>query len=212
MLCGALQLPAGDRGEFVWDEFPHAIEYLVYAYLQDDKAGDAAKQRDRLRNTARLQPSFKTAFHLSSTAARYALERGDWKAAAALPVRTPDTLSWDKYPWPEAVTWFARGIGAAKLGDPAGAQVAIEHLLKLEAAGRRTLRLAKRRREDRSRDALFRPSGNCIDAPARGSATLPVSNHSNDGGLSIGVRDDDFKIRSAQLNGQAGDICASRGD
>ena len=27
----ALEYPAGDHGEFVWDEFPHAIEYLVYS-------------------------------------------------------------------------------------------------------------------------------------------------------------------------------------
>jgi hypothetical protein len=27
----ALEHPAGDQGEFVWDEFPPAIEYLVYA-------------------------------------------------------------------------------------------------------------------------------------------------------------------------------------
>ena len=26
--------PAGERGELVWDEFAHAIEYLMYAYLQ----------------------------------------------------------------------------------------------------------------------------------------------------------------------------------
>jgi hypothetical protein len=36
----ALEHPAGEHGEFVWDEFPHAIEYLVYAYLQ--KGGDEA--------------------------------------------------------------------------------------------------------------------------------------------------------------------------
>lgn len=30
----ALDHPAGDKGEYVWDEFAHAIEYLVYAELQ----------------------------------------------------------------------------------------------------------------------------------------------------------------------------------
>ncbi len=37
----ALAFPAGEHGEYTWDEFPHAIEYLEYAYLQqgaDDKA------------------------------------------------------------------------------------------------------------------------------------------------------------------------------
>lgn len=130
----ALAHPAGDQGQYVWDEFAHAIEYLVYAHLQqvDDEA--ALTQLRRLQKQARMEPSFKTAFHLSSTAARYALERGDWKAAAGLPARMPDTLAWDKYPWPEGVTWFARGIGAAKLGDAQGAQTAIARLAELEAA------------------------------------------------------------------------------
>jgi len=31
--AAALKYPAGDQGQYVTDEFPHAIEYLVYAYL-----------------------------------------------------------------------------------------------------------------------------------------------------------------------------------
>ncbi len=42
----ALEHPAGEHGEYVWDEFPHAIEYLVYAYLQK---GDYA---ERIRTNA----------------------------------------------------------------------------------------------------------------------------------------------------------------
>ena len=40
----ALAFPAGEHGEFVWDEFPHAIEYLVYAYLQQGADTAAATQ------------------------------------------------------------------------------------------------------------------------------------------------------------------------
>jgi tetratricopeptide (TPR) repeat protein len=130
----ALAHPAGDEGQYVWDEFAHAIEYLVYAHLQQGDDETAHAQLHRLIEQPRLEPSFKTAFHLSSTAARYALERGDWKAAARLPARVPDTLAWDKFPWPEGVTWFARGVGAAKLGDDEGAQDAIARLAQLEAA------------------------------------------------------------------------------
>ena len=43
----ALKTPAGEHGELVWDEFPHAIEYLVYAYLQKGDYDDARAQRDR---------------------------------------------------------------------------------------------------------------------------------------------------------------------
>ena len=70
----ALEYPAGDQGQFVWDEFPHAIEYLIYAYLQKGADDKAAAQLKRLRATARLEPTFKTAFHLASTQARNALE------------------------------------------------------------------------------------------------------------------------------------------
>ena len=44
------------------------MEYLVYAYLQEGADDRAATQLKRLRATARLEPTFKTAFHLSSTA------------------------------------------------------------------------------------------------------------------------------------------------
>ncbi|WP_330968688.1 tetratricopeptide repeat protein [Lysobacter sp. A3-1-A15] len=130
----ALAHPAGESGEYTWDEFAHAIEYLVYAELQQGGDAAALAHLRRLQMQPNLEPSFKTAFHLSSTAARYALERGDWKAAAALPVRMPASLAWDKFPWPEAVTWFARGIGMARGGDAEGSASAISRMLQLEAA------------------------------------------------------------------------------
>ena len=129
----ALKTPAGEHGEFVWDEFPHAIEYLVYAYLQKSDYDDARAQRDRLWGTQHLEPSFKTAFHLASTRARYALERQDWKEAAAIPVRDPAGLAWDKYPWAEAVSRFARGLGAAHLGQLDHARAESLRLAELDA-------------------------------------------------------------------------------
>ena len=129
----ALEHPAGENGEFVWDEFPHAIEYLVYAYLQQGKEEEARAQLDRLAATERLEPTFKTAFHIASTRARYALERQDWKAAAATPVREPASLDWDRFPWPEAIAVFARGCGSARLGKPTEARAASRRLTTLEA-------------------------------------------------------------------------------
>src|SRR4029078_10273577 len=71
--AAALEVPAGDRGQFVWDEFPHSVEYLVYAYLQQGANEKALAQIKRLDGTPRLQPSFKTAFHIASTQARHTL-------------------------------------------------------------------------------------------------------------------------------------------
>ena len=132
----ALEYPAGEHGEFVWDEFPHAIEYLVYAYLQKGADDQAAAQIRRLRATARLEPTFKMAFHLASTQARYALERRAWSEAALLVAREPATLDWDRFTWPEAITRFAQGAGAAHLGDLAQASDAVQRLNELEATTR----------------------------------------------------------------------------
>jgi tetratricopeptide (TPR) repeat protein len=132
----ALEHPAGEHGELVWDEFPHAIEYLVYAYLQQGADDEAKAQMKRLQATAGLQPSFKTAFHLSSIPARYALERRAWDEAVRLAPREPATLDWDRFAWPEAITRFARGLGAARLGKVGDARAAIQRLDALEASTR----------------------------------------------------------------------------
>jgi len=133
----ALEYPAGDHGEFVWDQFPHAIEYLVYAYLQKGSDDEAAAQLKRLRATGRLEPTFITAFHLASTQARYSLERLAWKEAASLVPREPAMLDWDRFTWPEAIMRFARGLGAAHLGKVNEARESRKRLEELEGATRK---------------------------------------------------------------------------
>lgn len=134
----ALENPAGEHGEFISDQFPHAIEYLVYAYLQKGADAEAAAQVKRLRGTAHLEPTFITAFHLASTPARYTLERRAWDEAALLVPREPATLDWDRFMWPEAIMRFARGLGAAHLGDVSEAKAAGVRLGELEAATRKS--------------------------------------------------------------------------
>jgi tetratricopeptide (TPR) repeat protein len=132
----ALEHPAGEHGEFVWDEFPHAIEYLVYAYLQKGMNDEAGAQVHRLLSTPDLEPTFKTAFHLASTQARYALERHAWSEAAALVPRAPATLDWNRFAWPEAITHFARGLGAAHLSRSEVSSESVERLAALETSMR----------------------------------------------------------------------------
>ena len=50
--------------------------------------------------------------------ARYALERGDWRGAANL---TPSNAG---PPFTQAITWFARALGAARTGDVSAAEKA----------------------------------------------------------------------------------------
>jgi tetratricopeptide (TPR) repeat protein len=132
----ALEHPAGEHGELVWDEFAHAIEYLVYAYLQKGMHHEAAAQLRRLLATRNLEPTFKTAFHLASTQARYALERRAWSEAVALRPWEPAMLDWNRFAWPEAITHFARGFGAAHLNDLEAATASSGRLVTLEASMR----------------------------------------------------------------------------
>lgn len=130
----AMKYPAGEKGQFVWDEFPHAIEYLVYAHLQQGDDLAAAAQIARMRGTSHIEPSFKTAFHHASTQARYALERRDWTAAALIVPRAPDWIAWDRFAWPEAIAQFAHGLGAARTGKLDAADAASARLVALDAA------------------------------------------------------------------------------
>jgi tetratricopeptide (TPR) repeat protein len=133
----ALEFPVGDHGQFIWDEFPHAIEYLIYGYLQAGADDAAAVQLKRLQGTAMLEPTFKTAFHLSSTKARYALERKAWPEAASIVPGEPGTVDWDRFPWPEAVSWFAHGLGSVHIGDTDEARRSQNRLVELEASAAR---------------------------------------------------------------------------
>ena len=132
MRCTCRRTSTRENGELVWDEFPHAIEYLVYAYLQQGADEEAVKQIDRLFATGKIEPTAKTAFHLASTRTRYALERQDFAAAAAIVPREPAVLDWDRFPWPEAIAWFARGYGSVRTGATAEAQRAIGRLTELD--------------------------------------------------------------------------------
>jgi tetratricopeptide (TPR) repeat protein len=134
----ALEYPAGDKAQFVWDEFPHAIEYLIYAYLQQGRDQQASSQLQRLRTTQKLEPTFKTAFHLASTQSRHALERGDWREAASIIAREPATLDWDRFAWPEAIARFAHGLGAVHLGRLEEAKASEQRLGQLEASTRKS--------------------------------------------------------------------------
>ena len=57
-----------------------------------------------------------------------AIERGDWKAATALEPRP------NNFPFTEALTHFARGIGAARSGDGAAAEKSAQELARLRDA------------------------------------------------------------------------------
>lgn len=112
----------------------HAMDYLVYAYLQtaqDEKA--RAVVADMIAMPDIFPERFVGPYALAVSPARYALERGDWKGAADLVVQP------SKFAYADAMTYFARALGAARSGNPGAAAADVKKLAEL----REKLRAAK---------------------------------------------------------------------
>ena len=122
-----------DRGNP--DDRMHALDYLVYAYLQQAQDADAKRVVDEARGimadlAAKNYNSGRAtaAFAMAAIEARWTMERGRWAEAAVVEVRP------NNFPHTEAVIYFAWGIGAARTGDVAQARAAADKLAALRDA------------------------------------------------------------------------------
>ncbi|XKH61514.1 hypothetical protein LG290_07310 [Halomonas sediminis] len=109
----------------------HALDYLVYGHLQRGEDSDAHKVWETAQANGPHQANFPGAYHLASIPARLAVETRNWEAAAAIPPRTPDYIDWDMFPWPDGLSWFARGLGAVHSDDLDAAREAEQRLAAL---------------------------------------------------------------------------------
>jgi len=115
---------AKESGDFS-DEL-HAMDYLVYAYLQlgqDKKAKAVVDEMGTV--TGFSEASIPGPYAEAASPARYVLERGDWKAAEELKVRPSPLAN------VQAITYFARALGAARAGDAEAAKPDIAKLGEL---------------------------------------------------------------------------------
>ena len=113
----------------------HAADYAMYAYLQMGKESDAKAILDRLPTlSARFDvnaitgaaPGSAGVFALAAIPARWALERRAWTEAVAL------EPSASAFPYAEAMTYFARALGASHTGDLVKAKSAIDSLASIQ--------------------------------------------------------------------------------
>jgi tetratricopeptide (TPR) repeat protein len=117
-----------DAGSF--DEL-HAMDYLVYAYLQLDQEEKARQVAAEAAQMKKLDlNNFAAAYAFGAIPARIAIERHLWKEAASLQVK-PEWFPWEKFPFAEAIVHYAVGIGNAHIGDLAKAQKAADRLSEL---------------------------------------------------------------------------------
>jgi Tfp pilus assembly protein PilF len=120
-----------------YSEALHAMDYQMYAYLQSAQDAAAKRVLERLQEVAtKLSPDTVTGaapavagfYARAAIPARWALERGAWAEAAAL------TPSPSPTPYADAITHFARALGAARAGNPAAASADIQRLAELRDA------------------------------------------------------------------------------
>src|SRR5712671_1152699 len=114
---------AKDAGDFA--EQLHAMDYQVYAYLQLGQDVKAKALIDEMAGVTGLTETYMPGpYALAISPARYVIERGDWKAAANLQVRQ------NPLPQVQAITYTARALGAARLGNPEAARADIAKLVE----------------------------------------------------------------------------------
>jgi tetratricopeptide (TPR) repeat protein len=117
------------------DDHMHALDYLVYGYLQQAQDVEAKKVVDEARAimaglAARVYDSGRPTapFAMAAIEARWAMERGEWVEAAAIEPRP------NRFPHTEAMIYFARAIGAARTADAVRARTDVDKLAALKDA------------------------------------------------------------------------------
>ena len=112
----------------------HAMDYLAYAYLQTCQDGEAKRVVDEAATVSKVdQEVFQAAYAFAAIPARYTLERRRWSAAAALQV-LPAGFPWTRFRYAEAITYFARALGAARSSNPSAARGEVDKLAAIQKA------------------------------------------------------------------------------
>ena len=112
----------GDTGEEL-----HAMDYLVYAYLQSGRDPEAVQVVQQLQAMSGLDVAdFKIGYAYTVMPIRLAVERGDWASAAkiASPPGVPPHVA--------AIAVWARGMGLSRTGRVADAQTEADRLRQIE--------------------------------------------------------------------------------
>ncbi len=112
----------------------HALDYMAYSYLQEARDTEAKKIVDAAARVQKTNPEleFSAAYALAAIPTRYAFERNDWAAAAALTV--PKLPHWSSFPFMEALIEYGHALGRAQTGDLVGARKAIVRMQELRDA------------------------------------------------------------------------------
>src|SRR5262252_6755823 len=106
----------------------HAMDYMVYAYMQLSRDKEARLVVEEAQRVTALGSAVGGPCAFAAIPARFTIERGMWKDAMQLQPRT------SRFPYTEAMTYFARALGAARTGDSIAAEKDVGELARIVAA------------------------------------------------------------------------------
>ncbi len=115
-----------------WSREIHALDYLLYAYLQQGDTKRADEQHDYIKGIKKVWGNNASrAYAFAAISARMALENKDWTGAATLETPVVE-LTWEEFPWQKSIIHFTRAIGSAHLGDLVSAGKELDILKTLQ--------------------------------------------------------------------------------
>ena len=110
----------------------HAMEFLIYAYLQSGREQKAQQLIEEVRSLPKMKDMYGAGFDpqisaLTQFSAGYVMEMHRWKEAEALPLISPTDDA------DASLTYKARAIGACRMGDLAAARASLQAMQDLHA-------------------------------------------------------------------------------
>jgi len=112
-----------------WDEEIHAMDYLVYAYLQQGNNTKANEIYEHLLSLKKLAAATGP-YNFGAIPSRMFLENKEWTKAAQFK-QHPSNVEWKDFPWEMAITHFTRALGAVHIDDIESAVVDLNILKSL---------------------------------------------------------------------------------
>jgi hypothetical protein len=115
-----------------WGAEIHAVDYLVYAYLQ---SGNNQEANEYLKETQAItavfpKQDFASAYALTAIPVRVALENKQWENAANLKLPSID-FTWETLHWETAIMHFGKALGYSHIGNIKAAENELQTLESL---------------------------------------------------------------------------------
>jgi len=90
-----------------WGREVHALDYLVYAYLQKGDNAKAIEQYKYSQTINKIYPTNRSPYNIDAIQVRMVLENKQWAKAAQLKYRYSEP-QWENFPWEKSLVHFPR--------------------------------------------------------------------------------------------------------